>query len=305
MNQNGDRIRDDEVDLVDILEVIIKRKWVIIGVVLVSLLLAGIYTVPKMTGGQEVTYQASVVIEPPQVYTTYDSVLLEPENARIDRIYRSIDSGLNQKSLSGGASRPRFSYEILVEEGPVESMFLSITIKGPREEAQDAARYLYGLYQSITGEIEEKNQKIFRIVQSNLREEMQRHEYILRRTRPLPVPRTTEDSSPASDTQTQPARVLDYEIINIQLALELNNMTELLGGDFKMKAAGERTVSIDEDNVQNIGTYFIPAHSTTRQLLPLIIGVFLALIVGILLAFVVEFFSREDVRRRLKEAGRK
>jgi uncharacterized protein involved in exopolysaccharide biosynthesis len=106
MEENQSKFADDEVDLVDILVVIIRRKWVILGLLIASVVLSGLYVVYDMTREYEITYQAPVLITPPQVYKTTarsgtaGSIRLETDNPRIDRIYPAINNGLHEKACS-------------------------------------------------------------------------------------------------------------------------------------------------------------------------------------------------------------
>ena len=58
---------DKEIELIDFIVVVIKRKWLIVGLVLIALSLSVLY----ITLITETNFKAHIIIKPPQEYTTY------------------------------------------------------------------------------------------------------------------------------------------------------------------------------------------------------------------------------------------
>jgi hypothetical protein len=198
-----------------------------------------------------------------------------------------------------------FQHKITLEKYPVGNTFLDITLSGSKKETIEAVHYLYSLYRELDADIQEMNQRTFSFTQNTLQNLLEQKKTMLAGYLPAPQPDQRSDNFLEGD-YAENAGILSSEIARLQQALELNSMVEPLEGAFQVKTSG-MAIDIHENNLQTVPRYVTPVStkSMKRRLLPAVIAVFLALILGIFLAFVVEFFSRDDVRKRLKEAAKK
>ena len=314
MEEIPDYKRNDEIDLIDILGVLIKRKWIIIGFILTAFIFSGLYVIFKnIKDTQEVneiqSYKSSVIITLPQVYTIKPDNLLVPNISRVDIILKRINDNLNLKSYkqNNDVQEYYYNYEINIVNDPVGNKLIKISIAGQKREIIKAISYLYSLYTSYESEINEKNQKNYEFTQNTLQKNLEQKTKLLDKYTFI-LNQEELPNLPFGSTIINNITALSSKIPTIEKTKELNEMVKLLKGDFKL-LKDQREIIINKDNLVNIEYYLQPedkpVKSKKRQLLPVIISVFLAFFVGVFLAFIIEFFSREDVKRRLKKIKEK
>ena len=318
MKEIPDYKKNDEIDLIDILGVLIKRKWIIIGFILTAFIFSGLYVIFKnIKDTQEVneiqSYKSSIIITPPQVYTIQSNNLLAPNISRVDIYLKLIRDELNLKSYkqNNDAQEYYYNYEINIVKDPVGKKLINISIAGQKREIIKAISYLYSLYTIYESEINKKNQKNYELTQNTLQKYLEQKKKLLDKYI-LILNQEELSNLPFGSTIINNITALSSKIPTIEKTKELNEMVKLLKGDFKL-LKDQREIIINKDNIVNIEYYLQPEEelveepekSMKRQLLPVIISVFLAFFVGVFLAFIIEFFSREDVKRRLKKIKEK
>ncbi len=319
MKDIPDYSNKDEIDLVDILAVLIKRKWFIITLIAIAFIISALYVYFSKK-----SYIAKIIITSPQEYGIGENRLLSPSCPELDEFLNKINRELSIKSLSRSADQKvhHFTYEaniIKVQTGskPLninvsgkqiniiyneqEEASINIQITGQKEKIEEALKSVYTLFIDFQNEMNKNNQKIFKqnqdALQSIILQKREMHNTIMsffeERTI-LKLPQGTEGAVLNS------LIALDSTITDLEETKEVNKSVQLMKGDFAI-VRGDLKISIDKNNLASIASYISPEKSKKRQLLPVIVSVFLAFFVGVFLAFVIEFFSREDVKRKLRE----
>ncbi len=190
-----------------------------------------------------------------------------------------------------------------------EANLIYIQITGQKEKIVEAIKSIYTLSIDFKNEANKNNQKTFKqnheALQSVILQKREMRNTIMsffeeRTISKLPL--GTEGAVLSS------LITLDSTLTNLEETKELNRFVQLMEGDFEIVIGNLKTgirTSIDKNNVESIESYISPEKSKKRQLLPVIVSVFFAFFVGIFIAFVIEFFSREDIKRRLREIKNK
>ena len=303
-----DRYKNDEIDLIDIIAVLIKRKWIIIGVVVASLVLSGVY----VAYFREINYKAEIIIKPPQVYEIEQKGLLIPKNSQMDIFLNIAKKELSsqKRSISNEEREQHYTYTVEVTEKEIsvderiitEITDINIQITGQKEKIAEVIPSLYKPFIDFENKVEGKNRKIFNLTQTSLENSLiQKREMI--KSLSLVLNKETLSRLPAGGENAvlYMINTLSSDITEIEITKGLNEELELSKGSFILVGSGANEIVVDHDNLGNLESYITPEKSRKRQLLPVIISVFLAFFVGIFLAFVIEFFSREGVKKRLRE----
>ncbi len=304
----SDRYKNDEIDLIDIMAVLIKRKWVIIGLLLTALILSGAYVAFL----REINYKANIIITPPQEYNIItppqeykvgQNSRLLPSSPLIDTFTSTIKKSFSSQIIKGSnaAEEQYYTYDVNVTED------INIHITGKSEKIiVDAILPLYNLYINFENTINRKNKKIFKLTQDSLENALiQKREMIKNLSLILNTKTLSKLPAGSENAILYMINTLSSDITKIEIIKGFNEELELSKGSFILAGSGSKEIVVDHDNLGNLGPYITPEKSRKRQLLPVIISVFLALFVGIFLAFIIEFFSREDVKKRLKEIKNK
>ena len=322
--------RNHDIDLVDILAVLIKRKWIIIGFVLIAFIFTGLNVIKKKGNG-ELNYSFSVIITLPQTFSIESNNFLALETSRVDILLSSdpsrvdillssdtsragiilnaIRDELNLKSykIINNVFEYYYNYEVTLQEDQLGQPLIKITIEGDKQKIIQAISYLYLIYINFDNEINEKNQIYFQSAQNTLQRNIERKKELLDKYISI-LDQKELKNDPLSTTIINQIPTLISEISIFERTLELNKSTKLLNSKFIL-LKNLREIIINKDNIANIDHYIMiekdPAPSKKRQILFIVISVFLAFLVGIFFAFVVEFFNREDIKKRLKEINEK
>lgn len=310
MSNENDRIREDEVDLVDILRIIIKRRKIIIWSIVLAVILSGIYVVyPR----KKPTYTTNMIIEPPQEYNIDGRNLLHPSAAsELDLFLSKVKNQLNRHSYSYITEEKEreyhYTYSVNLDKDKAGNRQITISLTGKKEKALGAVQMLYAMYGDFKKKIERKNKYLVQIAEESLQNDLEKKSEMYNKlTKFLSEDKIIVLPQGSEDAILNTIRILVNDITDIKKTMKLNKSVELLEGGFFMVKKNETThmESITNNDSEKIAYYIRPEKSKKRQLLPVILSGFLALFAGIFLAFVVEFFSREDVKQRLKEAGKK
>lgn len=306
MNKSHD-YRKDEIDFLDILAVIIKRKWIIIGLTIIAIIFSTLYVRLRSKVVSQF-YKATIIVALPQEYRVEGNNLLSPMDTQKEKIYKTIKDELNMKLYKDGVKN---DYEINIIGNSSGNSHMNKRIMGDieikirgqkKEEIIKTVSYLLTLYNRCTTEIHEKNNRISELVQGTLQKTLDHKKTLLDRCMLIIEQGTALNSSQESIVLSNFTN-LSSEIPMIEKTIELNKMLELSDGDFKLVTLA-REMSIRKDNITNVENYLeleIVKSSVKGKRFLVVVSVFLALFIGICLAFVIEFFSREDVKKRLKE----
>ena len=280
-------------------------------------------------GNEIQTNKSSVIITLPQEYSIQSNNSLVPNIPRVDIILRLMSYELNLKSYKKNTEvvEYNYNYEINFEKDPIGNSLIKILISGQKQEITQVISSLYLAYSNYESEINEKNQKYFKLAQNTLQKNIEQKKKLLDKYIAILNQEELQDL-PMGGTIVNQITALSSEISILERTKELNAMVQLLKGYFKL-LKNQREIIINKANIINIERYIEseedpfeesigeieeelveesvkePVKSKKRQLLPVIISVFLAFFVGVFLAFIIEFFSREDVKRRLKKIKEK
>ncbi len=296
--------RNHDIDLVDILAVLIKRKWIIIGFVLIAFIFTGLNVIKKKGNG-ELNYSFSVIITLPQTFSIESNNFLALETSRVDILLSSdpsrvdillssdtsragiilnaIRDELNLKSykIINNVFEYYYNYEVTFQEDQLGQPLIKITIEGDKQKIIQAISYLYLIYINFDNEINEKNQIYFQSAQNTLQRNIERKKELLDKYISI-LDQKELKNDPLSTTIINQIPTLISEISIFERTLELNKSTKLLNSKFIL-LKNLREIIINKDNIANIDHYIMiekdPAPSKKRQILIIVISVFLAFLV--------------------------
>jgi len=298
---------DDEIDLVDILAVLIKRKWIIIILLILSFVLSVGYV--KVYKEKPTNYLATFNLALPEEYTIDTDYILV--NQIIDPTYfiNSVKSKINQYKVKNDDTinfSINFDNKNNSESDNVEKL-INITITASNyDDTLNASIFLYKLYKNYKDKILEKNKNIYEIAQNSLNQKLKQKQAII----DMLMRNFNKNSSLNKNQETNSAIVyvidfLSNDISELKRIKALNQEVLLNEGKIEI-TNGSNQLILNDTTLSKIENYIKPETSSKKKtLLPIIISVFLALFVGIFFAFVIEFFSREDVKKRLREASKR
>jgi len=300
MENRTEHSRNDEIDLVDILAVLIRRKWIIIGLVLISLIISGIY-VKFFSKTTTTDYKTTVNIQSPQIYNIDKNNLLQASAPDLNEFILSIKESLSTFSadMNERNEETLFVYS-LTQQDPL----LTIQLTGNRENISTAIPNIYKIYQDFSLKLKDKNENLYELVQTTIEQNLAQKKQMIKNLSMLlnNITRTQLTVGPEYEILYM-KNALNTDIIKLEKIKGLNEESSLQAGVFEVSGRTNSLIVTDKLALTNIGSYiYHPEKSKKRQLLPVIVSVFLAFFVGIFLAFVIEFFSREDVKKRLREA---
>lgn len=288
---------NDEIDLVDILAVIIKRKWTIIILIVISFVLSLAYV--KLYKGKSISFSANLNITLPEEYTINTNYILSKKDSDvtffIDKInqefsqYKNENKGLTELSIN------------------LNKTSINVVISANnKNDVYKTSLYIYGLYKNYKNKIFKKNKNLYEIAQNSLDQKLNQKQAIIN----MLMENLNKSSSLNKNHETNGAIVyvidfLSNDVSNIERIKALNQEVLLKEGKIEI-SDGANQLILNDSTISNIKNYIKPkTPSRKKTLLPIIVSVFLALFVGIFLAFVIEFFSREDVKKRLREASKR
>lgn len=292
---------DDEIDLVDILSVIFKRRWLIIWIVLASFVFSLLY-VRFFTSTR---YKTSIRIQFPQVYKIKDDYLLQPadyDNSEfVFNIKNYFNSMLNKQSEGEGEKVTGYTLNVKGSQ---------ISVEISNSEVNRIANIvgdIYRMYSDTLIEINNKNNHLYELSERSIRRALKQKESIMNQVNAALKKGSLKEYPPEFNTAMEIINTLSYQMINLEKVSNLNKVVELRKGVFEIIGKSidgkENSMIINKaSDLNNINSYIYSEKSRKRQYLPVIVAVFLGFFISIFMAFVVEFFSREDVRARLNSA---
>ncbi len=304
---------DDGIDLVEIIAVILKRKWIIIGFLLVAIILSGIYVAFFM----ETYYKANIIISPPQEFEANPNGQLIAKNTQLNILLFHLKNTLNTNRSGKRDIDQKYSYEIttnlkgyiLANIDPTNQIIpiqINIMITGHKEKIKEVIASLYNTYSDFVITTDKKNKHLFKISQNFLDNTLVYKSEMIKRYYAL----VNEDSLSKLPRGSENAilymiNTLSSDIMNIKIIIGLNDSSEEYKGSFAVRGGDTTKIIVKQESLNKIGTYIRPQKSKKRQLLPIMVSLVLALFVGLFLVFVIDFFSQEDVKKRFKEIRNK
>ncbi len=298
LKEETDYTYNDEMDLVEIFAIILKRKWIIIIPTIIAFILSSIYVSFRIyVYSSKDNYKAEIIITPPQVYTIEQNYNLYPENAQIDNFAITVTEELSSQNVSKSYT---FSVKA-IEDNITTNKQININIVGQREVLVPVIMSIYMLFVEYEKKIDEKNIERFNLIQQSIKnaliwqKEMAKNFSLVFNGEALAkLPAGVENAFFYIISN------FGVDILDMEIAKGLNNELELSRGSFSLVGNEKKEIIITKENIENIGIYLTPEKSRKRQLFPVIISVLLSFLISIFIAFVIEFFSRNDVKRRLR-----
>jgi len=313
-NSSLENQSSDEIDLVDIIAVFIKRKWIIIWLIIISLIISGLYI--SLFRKENENYKTNIIITPPQIYEIGAYNLLTPINPQVDIFLNKVkeDLGFNKISNTGqfhsysvnlipfANTQPQIiTTRAITKEDIFSKALINIQIIGEKKKLVQIVSSLYSVYLDFKQKFDNRNNKVFELTQNTLlsslvqkREMMKTLSSALNSDSLSKLPKGTETSI------LYLINTLSSDIMNIETTMGLNETLELFQGSFVM-IASKKEINITNKSLGNIAPYITQEKPKKRQLLAIIISIIIAFIIGTFLAFIVEFFSKENVKKRLRE----
>jgi len=309
LEETKDIGREDEIDLVDILTVLIKRKNIILWIVVLAVVVSGLYT---YFSKRDINHTIKLVLSPSQELSSIDeNNALRPSNAQVDIFLNNIRKKLYKRSFEMVNGERLRNYTFKIERSTDDvtgSRMINITLTGKKEKVLESVNLLYNMYNNFEKEIDLKNKNTAKIADIALKTDLNEKTDMLERLK-----RFISEGKLLTLPQGSETAILNTlsslisEITWITRTIELNKTVELMEGDFYIVRQNDWSCmeAVNPGMLEDLESYLKPEKSIKRQILPVVVSVFLAFFVGIFMAFVCEFFSREDVKKRLKEAANK
>jgi len=289
---------DEEINLIDILIVLIKRKWIIIGLVLISLIASRIY-VEFLT---VTTYKTTVNIQLPQTYNIDEYSLLQANYPEPNEFIMLINESLNTFITDINKS----DQETLFYSLNQKKKELTIQLSDDRKNIQKAILILYNIYQDLSQKMKGKNNNLYKLAQTTIEQNIiQKKQMIKNLSILLSKKSLTQLPAGSENAIIYLINTLSNDIMKLERNKGLNKEFSLQAGKFEVLGKTNSIFITNRQTLSNVDTYIYPEKSKKRKLLPVIVSVFLSFFIGIFLAFVIEFFSREDIKKRLREAMKK
>ncbi len=297
MNNNNIK-KNDEIDIIDIIAVIIKWKWIVIIIVILSLILTLYYI--KAYKQKKANYLISFNIYPPETYEIKKNFLLDK---------KSVDSQLIKNEIIEKLSLYKLKNKDISFTGNYDKKnnVAKINISASKfDKAKNTTIYLYKIYTNYLETIKLRSENIYKWAQKSIDQEInQKEELIKMISNNLNKNKKIINNENINGTLIYLIEYINDNISILKKTKILNNQLELSNGIIELVSNSKRLV-LNKNTISTIASYIKnESLSKKKQILILFISVFLALFVGIFLAFVVEFFSREDVKARLKAASKK
>lgn len=326
MKDIPDYSKKDEIDLVEILAVFLKRKWIIIIPTVISFIFSFVYVFLNKSN-EIVIYKANIVITPPQLYKIRENRLLDSFSPELDGLINKIENELFLLSSSeiNGRNVIHFTYDISIIKTQKASEPLNIDVSGDqiniiskiegkdtiniqitgqKEKIIEAVKSIHPLLADLQNEVTAKNQKIFVQNQEALQDIiLQKRELFNTIMSYLEGKLILKLPQGNADVVVGSLITLEDAITDLELIKEQNKSLQLTNGNFAMVTGNK--ISIIKNNLAGIASYLNREYSKKRLVFVVIAIILLTFIVSLFLAFVIEFFSREDVKRRLKEKTNK
>jgi len=303
-----DYYKDDEIDLVDILVVLIKRKWIVIGLVLVAFVLSLLYVLFFSKN----SYKMHINMHTQQEYYIANNNLLGTTDAQVNALFSSLKKDLQTRSYKSNNDEKReyyYKYNITIGKSEIGNKIIDIQLTGQKEKIIDVVEYIYNMYDKFENNINNKNIKLLEISEDTINDNLSQKQDLLVNLSYFLNPDNVSKLPQGSETAVlYTINKLKHDIVEIEKIKELNKTVELIPGNFMIinsTNSSKQEISISKDDLSNIEYYVEPEKSRKRQFLPVIVAVFISFFIGIFLVYMVEFFNRDDVRKRLKDIKNK
>ena len=294
-NQTQDIQHNDEIDLVDIISVLIKRRWTILIVLFLSILISGAYV--KFIKSKSVNYTSQLKISLPEKVEIGGNYILDTSSTSPRNFIDMFSIKLNQFKIEKG-----YNTNVTINfDKKTGRINISISDKD-KINLGKVLQFTYNFYKEFSSKVNERNKNILNVTQDSLEQELKQKKAILDT-----LIQELNNKNLNSKLSGAIVYVIDYlsdSISKIKRIMLLNK--NIIYNEGKIEVVSDsNSLILTDATISNINKYIKSSISKKRTLLPVIVSVFLALFLGIFLAFAIEFFSREDVKKRLKEASKK
>ncbi len=295
--------KTDEIDLVNVIVVFLRRKWFIAGFVIVFLALALVYT----TAIKEPEYYVHAIAIPPQSYEIDAESILNPAPVNASLLFSHLKNSLYETSQDEGRETPLYSYRARAELDNMENPFLEIDITGDKAAIVKAVQSMYEIQSSYVNTLRTKNKQAYAVIQESSKESVLRYKELYENLSKILL-QERENSIGLESVNLGALSELISEMHRIENIRAINKTVSLsYGGLFivqKSKTA-VKEIRIHDGNINRIGNYVGSAQSRRRRMMPVVMTFILALLLGFFIAFALEFLSRPDVRDRLRKDVKK
>jgi hypothetical protein len=306
-----ERNNNHEIDLVDIVAVIMKRKLFIIIFLISAFLLAIAYVI----GIGRNNYVSTIVITPPKVFDVYQNGFLKSDTPQIENFVFSIKEFLGkQLNIHTNIKKDRyFTYTVSFPTMPKEHSNsdelsstivskINIELTGQEEKLIKVITSLYQLFLDFENRVAMRNDEIMNLTtRSHQNALTQKKNRINKLSMSLNNDTLINVTEGSEETIIQQINTLNSEITEIEMIMKINAQLELSRGSFIIVNKEISETIINKDNLKDVGSYITPKRPIERSTFIVIISAVISFIVSVLLAFIIEFFSKEDVKKRLQE----
>jgi len=292
---------DREIDLVDIILVLIKRKWIVAATIIAGLIIAFVYT--DILAQEKVSiFKSQITITLPEKYNVSIKGIITTSNINPYIFAETLKKEFNKKILNDkNAAKKDYNYSIVVDDiKRTSNPSLHLTITDTRETIVQLVKRVFTIYTTFTESVTKQNKKIYNTVQEELDRSIENNTALKQQLRQLlKTGELTELPENKLSIVLETIRTLNQQIIDANIKKTINKSIMSYNGEFTLIENKSNQININKANVDSIEAYLVPIQRKKANV-PFIIIILVTIFASLFLAFTVEFFSREDVKQRIR-----
>jgi len=301
----SETVRNDEIDIIRLLSVLLKRKWIIISITFAGFIISFYY----LNYVKKESYKTQInILLPESLYISEDN-LLTPGLTDPASFMKQIRNELYLQQLENNHSKyDRLSYTIeiasykdVLKSGNLKYSIM-ITLRGNKEKLNKAIKLLYKNYSMFKENILDKNKYLTEITQKALEKKLSNKIALLNSLNLITTEGTFKINTMVNGQNIfYTINEINDEMSTITKNIQVNNAIDFFEGDFLLSEGSQKT-SMDiliKENQGSLVKYIKPVQSKRKKSFIMIALIILFFLIAILAAFIVEFFSSEEVKKRL------
>jgi len=293
--------KDNNIDLIDFLIVIIRHKWVVLGIIITAVIAAIAYA--NLFKHQDIIrYSAEVIIRLPEQYRIASRYYLSPSKIDPNVFLTKLNDALARAKAEIKSNKEDFQYTMIMEEPKrVSTPSLSITLSGFKETVIDKVFLMQKSYSDFSQSVYQRNNDLLNTIQRTIEEQRIENSRIRKKLYLF-----MEHAQLQKLSESEKLSALDmlyrYNLENatLNIARDFNKNVLLYRGDFILYKNESNHISLINENPEVVASYLKPLQSRRKIIIPVIALLLVGIFAAVLAAFVIEFFTREDVRNRLR-----
>ncbi len=303
-NVSNDTVKNDEIDVIQLLSVLFKRKWIIITITFVGFIISFFY----FNYIKKESYKTQINIFLPESLYVSEDYLLAPGQTDLEPFMKQLRNELYLQMENKNNTYDRLSYTLDIstytdnlQSDQIRKSIL-ITLIGNKDKINKAIKLLYKNYSKFKETVLNKNKYLTEITRQAFENSLSNKIKLLDTLKSINTEGKYKINALANGENIfYTINEINNEIITITKNIKLNKAVEFFEGDFLLLQGNQKT-SMDiliKENTGSLAKYIKPVQSKKKKDFIIIAFTILFFLVAILAAFIVEFFSREEVKQRL------